>query len=37
MRQQLGAPARFGAELTMDAGLLDALRPDSGKGGMDVL
>jgi len=37
MSQQLGAPARFGAELTMDAGLLDALRPDSSKGGMDVL
>ena len=38
MRQQLGAPARFGSELAVDAGLLDALRPDDGcKGGMDIL
>ena len=37
MRQQLGAPARCGGELALDAGLLDALRPDGGKGGMDIL
>lgn len=37
MRQQLGAPARFGTELALDSGLLDALRPEGGKGGMDIL
>jgi len=37
MRQQLGAPPRFGSELALDSGLLDALLPEGGKGGMDVL
>jgi hypothetical protein len=32
MRQQLGAPARFGSQLALDTGLLDGLRPDGGQG-----
>jgi hypothetical protein len=37
MRQQLGAPTRFGSDLTMDTGLLDSLRPEGSNGGADVL
>ncbi|KEF42095.1 MAG: hypothetical protein ER33_07650 [Cyanobium sp. CACIAM 14] len=35
MRQQLGAPPRFGTELVVDAGLLDSLRPEEGQSGSD--
>jgi hypothetical protein len=37
MRQQLGAPPRIAGELSLDTAALDALRPDPGLPGMDVL